>query len=167
MAFGRAAATSKSTETKPVDKWQVTMLFAIILTIACFCVAYVEGVLESFYAKFGPPFTVGSVIIASWHRFCLYVTLLIFYQIFNVIMQETFGRKFEREHLQQKKWKGDEVIMLSIYNMYRWCGTVLHILVASTRFDIWLILALVDTVTRAIIWFNPKSNGRVPRIFSL
>lgn len=164
MGFSQAAATS-TTETKPVR--HVTMVFAIILTIACFGVAYIEGVLESFYVKVGPPFTVGSVIIASWRRFCLYVTLLIFYQIFNVIMQETFGRKFEREHLQQKKWNGDEVIMLSIYNMYRWCGTVLHILVASTRFDIWLILALVDTVTRAIIWFNPKSNGRVPRIFSL
>jgi hypothetical protein len=166
MAFGRSPM-SKSIQIKKVDNRHVTMFCAIILTIACFCVAYIEGVMNQFYSSFGPPFTVGSVIIESWDRWVLYVSLLIGYQVFNVLMQESFGRQFEREHLQEKQWNGDEVTMLCLYNLYRWCGTVLHILVAATRFDIWLILAIVDTITRAIIWYNPETNGRSPRIFSL
>ena len=166
MAFGRSPM-SKSIQIKKEDNRHVTMFFAVILTIACFFAAYFEGVMDSFYSSFGPPFTVGSVIIESWDRWVLYVSLLVAYQIFNVLMQESFGRKFEREHMQEKQWNGDEVTMLCLYNLYRWCGTVLHILVAATRFDIWLILAIVDTITRAIIWYNPETNGRTPRIFSL
>jgi len=170
MAFGRVSTMSKSSvesQVSQVDIRHVTMFFAVLLTIACFFVAYIEGVMDSFYTSFGPPFTVGSVIIESWDRWVLYVSLLICYQVFNVLMQESFGRQFEREHLQEKKWNGDEVLMLCLYNLYRWCGTVLHILVAATRFDIWLILAFVDTITRATIWYNPEKNGRTPRIFSL
>ena len=167
MAFGRAAVMSKSDETKSVDNGHITMFFAVSLTFACFFVAYFEGLLDSFYDAFGPPFSVGSVTIKTWERWLLYVSLLILYQIFNVLMQESFGRKYERQHLQQKKWNADEVLMLCLYNLYRWCGTVLHILVAATRFDIWLIIAIVDTITRSVIWYNPDTNGRTPRIFSL
>ena len=165
MAFGRVS--TKSSVASQEDNRHVTMFFAIILTIACFFAAYFEGVMDSFYSSFGPPFTVGSVIIESWDRWVLYVSLLIGYQVFNVLMQESFGRQFEREHLQEKQWNSDEVFMLCLYNFYKWGGTVLHILVAATRFDIWLILAVVDTITRAIIWYNPETNGRSPRVFSL
>jgi hypothetical protein len=165
MAFGRVS--TKSPVASQEDNRHVTMFFAVVLTIACFFAAYFEGVMDSFYSSFGPPFTVGSIIIESWDRWVLYVSLLVAYQIFNVLMQESFGRKFEREHMQEKQWNGDEVTMLCLYNIYKWGGTVLHILVAATRLDIWLILACVDTITRAIIWYNPETNGRSPRIFSL
>jgi hypothetical protein len=120
MAFGRVSTMSKSSVESQVDIRHVTMFFAVLLTIACFFVAYIEGVMDSFYTSFGPPFTVGSVIIESWDRWVLYVSLLICYQVFNVLMQESFGRQFEREHLQEKKWNGDEVLMLCLYNLYRW-----------------------------------------------
>ena len=165
MAFGRVS--TKSSDASQVDNRHITMFFAVILTIACFFAAYIEGVMDSFYISFGPPFTVGSVIIESWDRWVFYVSLLVAYQIFNVLMQESFGRQFEREHMQEKQWNSDEVAMLCLYNIYKWGGTVLHILVAATRLDIWLILAVVDTITRAIIWYNPETNGRSPRVFSL
>jgi len=165
MAFGRVS--TKSSVASQEDNRHVTMFFAVVLTIACFFAAYFEGVMDSFYSSFGPPFTVGSIIIESWDRWVLYVSLLVAYQIFNVLMQESFGRQIEREHLQEKQWNSDEVAMLCLYNIYKWGGTVLHILVAATRLDIWLILACVDTITRAIIWYNPETNGRSPRIFSL
>ena len=168
MPFGRVSIKSAEiSKIKKVENGHFVMFFANILTIACFCVAYIEGVMNQFYSSFGPPFTVGSVIIESWDRWVLYVSLLVAYQIFNVLMQESFGRKFEREHMQEKQWNSDEVAMLCLYNIYKWGGTVLHILVAATRLDIWLILAVVDTITRAIIWYNPETNGRSPRIFSL
>jgi hypothetical protein len=167
MPFGRAVSMSKTAETKTVDNGHTVMFFAIVLTFSCFYVAYIEGVMDSFYSSFGPPFSVGSVTIGSWNKWLLYVSLLIAYQIFNVLMQESFGRQYEREHLQEKKWVVGEVIMLCLYNLYRWGGTVLHILVAATRFDIWLILAVVDTTMRGFLWYNPETNGRSPRVFAL
>ena len=105
MAFGRVS--TKSSDASQLDNRHVTMFFAVILTIACFFAAYIEGVMDSFYISFGPPFTVGSVIIESWDRWVFYVSLLVAYQIFNVLMQESFGRQFEREHMQEKQWNSD------------------------------------------------------------
>ena len=48
-------------------------------------------------------------------------------------------------------------------NFYKWLGTILHILVAVTRVDVWLLIAFVDTIARAIMWHENDQNGRRPR----
>jgi|TARA_B110000091_G_C13670692_1_gene413621 hypothetical protein len=76
-------------------------------------------------------------------------------------MEETLGRDIERKHIEKKIWTQQEVFYLSCYNLYKWLGTILHILVAVTRLDIWFAIALVDTVARACMW--KPSTARIRR----
>ena len=136
--------------------------FSLLITIICFVLLWVENIWGGFF-QMGPPFQVGSMVIDSWLKWWVFVGLLIFYQATHVYMEETLGRTFERQHIEQRRWTIYEVFQLSCYNLYRWLGTILHVLVAVTRLDIWFALAIVDTIARACMW--KPSTGRSTRLF--
>ena len=104
-----------------------------------------------------------KALFKSWASWATFVGLLILYQGSQVYLEETIGRDIERKHIQQQKWTKEDVFILSCYNFYKWLGTILHILVAVTRVDVWLLIAFVDTVARAIMWQENDQNGRRPR----
>jgi hypothetical protein len=136
------------------------VVFSLLITIICFVMLWVENIWDGFF-HLGPPFQVGSIVIDSWLKWWVLLGLLILYQCTNVYMEETLGREIERQHIEKKKWTPSEVFYLSCYNLYKWLGTILHILVAVTRLDIWFAIALVDTLARAFMW--KPSTGRTPR----
>lgn len=136
------------------------VVFSLLITIVCFVLLWVENIWGGFF-HLGPPFQVGSIIIDEWWKWWVFVGLLVLYQCTNVYMEETLGRDMDRGLHEKKKWTTEEVIYLSCYNLYKWLGTILHILVAVTRLDIWFAIAVVDTVARACMW--KPSTGRTPR----
>jgi len=84
-------------------------------------------------------------------------------------MEETVGRKIEKQHIEHAKntpRASKDILELIFYNIYRWLGTIIHILVAVTRLDIWLIIAVIDTIARAYMW-SKSTNGRRPRMFTM
>jgi len=147
----------------------------LIIRLAGFSVIWAEDAWADFY-HWGPPFKVGSIVIRDWTSWSVFVGLLVLYQGSQVYLEETTGRDIERRHMgihytgkecviQQKKWSNEDVFLLSCYNFYRWLGTILHILVAVTRVDVWILIALVDTFARAFMW-RPKELGkRQPRVY--
>ena len=136
------------------------VVFSLLITVICFLMLWVENIWDGFF-HLGPPFQVGSIVIDEWWKWWVFVGLLVLYQCTNVYMEETLGRDMDRGLHDKKKWTTEEVIYLSCYNLYKWMGTTLHILVAVTRLDIWFAIALVDTIARACIW--KPSTGRTPR----
>jgi len=136
------------------------IVFSLLITIVCFVLLWVEDIWNGFF-HLGPPFRVGSIVIDEWWKWWVFVGLLVLYQCTNVYMEETLGRDIERKHIEKKIWTQQEVFYLSCYNLYKWLGTILHILVAVTRLDIWFAIALVDTVARACIW--KPSTARIRR----
>jgi len=136
------------------------IIFSLLITIVCFVLLWVENLWDGFF-QLGPPFQVGSIVIDEWWKWWVFVGLLVLYQCTNVYMEETLGREMDRGLHDKKKWTGQEVFYLSCYNLYKWLGTILHILVAVTRLDIWFAIAVVDTVARACMW--KPSTGRTPR----
>lgn len=141
------------------------LLVAVLLvTFGCFGALWFEDAWAEFF-HWGPPLRVGSVNIESWTSWAAFIVGLVTFQAVHVYIEETFGRPFERQHIQEKKWTRSDVFWLSVYNFYKWLCTILYILVAITRLDIWLVIAIVDTVTRMLIW-SPQ-NGRYPRTFTL
>jgi hypothetical protein len=136
------------------------VVFSLLITVICFLMLWVENIWDGFF-HLGPPFQVGSIVIDEWWKWWVFVGLLVLYQCTNVYMEETLGRDMDRGLHDKKKWTTEEVIYLSCYNLYKWMGTILHILVAVTRLDIWFAIALVDTIARACIW--KPSTGRTPR----
>ena len=152
-------------------------LVAVFLLITCiaFGVIWAEDAWADFY-HWGPPFKVGSIVIRDWTSWSIFVGLLVLYQGSQVYLEETTGRELERKHmgiqyngnqgiLQQKKWSNEDLFILSCYNFYRWLGTILHILIAVTRVDVWLLIALVDTIARAFMWKPGQNGGRQARTF--
>lgn len=141
------------------------VLVALMFTLGAFGLLWAENIWRDFY-HWGPPFKIGSIEIETWATWRLFVFLLIVYQTLNVYLEETSGRAFEREHIQKKqKWSSYDVFLMSCYNLYKWLGTILHILVAVTRVDVWIAIALVDTIARACMWTYGE-QGRRPRVFS-
>lgn len=138
------------------------IVFSLLITVTCFVLLWVENIWDGFF-QLGPPFQVGSIVIDEWWKWWVFVGLLILYQCTNVYMEETVGRDIERQHIQQKKWTRTEILYLSCYNLYKWLGTILHILIAVTRLDIWFAIAVVDTAARIFMW--SPSAGRTPRVF--
>jgi len=136
------------------------IVFSLLITIVCFVLLWVEDIWNGFF-HLGPPFRVGSIVIDEWWKWWVFVGLLVLYQCTNVYMEETLGRDIERKHIEKKIWTQQEVFYLSCYNLYKWLGTILHILVAVTRLDIWFAIALVDTVARACMW--KPSTARIRR----
>jgi len=136
------------------------IVFSLLVTVVCFVLLWVEDIWNGFF-HLGPPFRVGSIVIDEWWKWWVFVGLLVLYQCTNVYMEETLGRDIERKHIEKKIWTQQEVFYLSCYNLYKWLGTILHILVAVTRLDIWFAIALVDTVARACMW--KPSTARIRR----
>jgi len=138
------------------------IVFSLCITVTCFVLLWVENIYDGFF-KLGPPFQVGSIVIDQWWKWWVFVGLLVLYQTTNVYMEETVGRDIERQHLEQRKWTHKEVFLLSCFNLYKWMGTILHILVAVTRLDIWFAIAVVDTIARTCMW--KPTTDRTPRVF--
>jgi hypothetical protein len=136
------------------------IIFSLFITIICFVLLWVENIWDGFF-HLGPPFQVGSIIIDEWWKWWVFVGLLVLYQCTNVYMEETLGREMDRGLHDKRKWTVQEVFYLSCYNLYKWLGTILHILVAVTRLDIWFAIAVVDTIARACMW--KPATGRTPR----
>ena len=136
------------------------LFVSLLVTLVCFAVLWVEDLWADFY-HWGPPFTVGSIVIQTWGRWWVFVGLLVLYQAAHVYIDETSGRRFERKHLTGEKFTDTELFVLCCYNLYKWLGTILHILVAVTRVDIWLAIAVVDTLARTAMRYS--SNGRRAR----
>lgn len=136
---------------------------SLIITLILFGVLWAEDLLHDFW-HWGPPFQVGSIQIKDWAQWWIFVALLALYQISTVYIEETAGRDLERKHIKKEPFTDNELLILACYNFYRWLGTILHILVAVTRVDVWLVFAAVDTLVRLCIWH--ESGGRRPRVFS-
>ena len=139
------------------------VVVSLCITIICFGIIWAEDAWSDFY-HWGPPFKVGSITIKDWTSWSILVGLLVLYQASHVYLEETIGRKFERNHTFQAEWTLGDIFVMACYNLYNWLGTVLHILIAVTRVDVWLLIALVDTIARFIIWKTNITNGRRPRI---
>ena len=143
------------------------VVVSLTITMICFGVLWAEDAWADFY-HWGPPFRVGSIVIKDWTSWAVFVGLLVLYQASQVYLEETTGRDFERKHIQQKEWSKEDVFIMACYNLYKWLGTILHILVAVTRVDVWLLIALVDTIARGCMWYSSDTHGRRPRtLYSL
>ncbi len=141
----------------------ILIFLSLLITIVGFALLWAEDVWADFF-KLGPPFEIGSIVIETWGKWWSFVILLILYQSTTVYFEETVGREFERKHIQKKDFNTFELFTLSCYNIYRWLGTILHILIAVSRLDIWLCIAVIDTFVRLLLWRKQK-GGRLPRSF--
>lgn len=144
-----------------MSQWLV--ILSMLLTIVSFGIIWFEHIWTDFYA-WGPPFQVGTMIIKDWTRWWFFVALLVLYQISNVYIEETTGREIERKHINEESWSKTDVIFFACYNFYKWLGMILHLLIAVTRFDVWFLIAVVDTLFRAYMW--KPSGGRRQRSFN-
>ena len=143
------------------------VVISLTVTMVCFGILWAEDAWSDFY-HWGPPFQVGSIVIKDWASWAVFVGLLVLYQASQVYLEETTGRDFERKHIQQQEWTKEDVFIMACYNFYKWLGTILHILVAVTRVDVWLLIAMVDTIARVVMWYSSDNHGRRPRtIYSL
>ena len=136
------------------------LIFVLIISSGCVVGLWVEQAWDEFF-HWGPPMKVGSIQINNWPQWFGFLTVLILFQTIHVYMEESYGRPFDRQHIQEKKWTKQDIIWLSLYNFYKWLYTILYILIAITRLDIWLVVAIVDTCVRAFLW--SPNNGRQPR----
>ena len=139
------------------------LIFVLIISSGCFVGLWVENAWDDFF-HWGPPMKVGSIQIDNWGQWCFFLSILILFQTIHVYMEEMYGRPFDRQHIQEKKWTKQDVVWLSLYNFYKWLYTILYILIAITRLDIWLVVALVDTCVHAYLW--SPDNGRQPRVLT-
>jgi len=139
------------------------IFISLLITLVCFCILWAEDLWTDFYT-WGPPFQIGSIVIETWGRWWVFVGLLVLYQASHVYIEETTGRQLERKHIKQEPFTEHELFVLACYNFYKWLGSILHILVAVTRVDVWLAIAAIDTVVRLCMWHS--SPGRKPRVFT-
>lgn len=138
------------------------VVFSLLFTITAFAVIWAEDVWDDFY-QWGPPFKVGSINIRDWTRWAWFVSLLVLYQGTQVILEETYGREIDKQFIDERKWSNVDVFILSCYNLYKWLGTILHILIAVTRIDVWILIAVIDTLFKATMWYTWEKNGRAKR----
>jgi len=149
-------------------QYNMLVLFSLFFTILFFGIIWEEHMWDGFF-QLGPGFKVGSIAIENWNQWFIFFTFITIYQVANVYMEETVGRKIEKQHIEHAKdtpRTSKDILELIFYNIYRWLGTIIHILVAVTRLDIWLIIAVIDTLARAYMWSN-SPNGRRPRMFTM
>ena len=140
------------------------IVLVTVVTTAILFLLWVEQILDDFY-HWGPPFKVGSIVIETWWKWWLYVGLLVSYQVVHVYIEETIGRETERKHTLKIPLTSEDIFIMACYNFYKAAGTILHILVAVTRVDVWLLIALVDTIARVCIWNSCLNDGRKQRLF--
>ena len=140
------------------------LCLSVFATIVAFGVLWFEDAWSEFY-HWGPPFKVGAITIKTWWRWGIFLGLLILYQIMSVYIEETIGLSIERRRIQSqtKQFTRQEIFMVSVFNLYKWLGTILHIFVAVTRLDVWIALALMDTLLKTYLWMDGPSQGRKPR----
>lgn len=140
------------------------VVVSLTITIVCFGVLWAEDAWADFY-HWGPPFTVGSIVIKNWGAWGVFVGLLVLFQASQVYLEETLGRDIERKHIHKQPLSSEDIFVMACYNFYKAAGTILHILIAVTRVDVWLLIAFVDTIARVLMWNSCYDKGRKPRIF--
>ena len=147
---------------------EMTKYFVVVslaITITCFAVLWAEDAWSDFY-HWGPPFKVGSIVIKNWSSWGVFVALLVLFCASQVYLEETLGRNIERKHIHKQPLSSEDIFIMACYNFYKAAGTILHILIAVTRGDVWLLIALVDTIGRVLIWNSCYDKGRKPRVFN-
>ena len=127
------------------------LLISLLTTVTALSFLWYEDVWGDFY-KWGPPFQIGSIVIKNWTQWWVLVGLLMVYQIVTAFVEETAGKHIEQTKLVRQHWDNDMVYWMALFNMYKWIGTILHIFIAVTRFDMWIVIAVIDTVLRALVW---------------
>ena len=136
------------------------IVISLILTTVGFFTIWEENMSEDFF-NLSLPFKIGSFVIDTSFKWWMFVAMLFLYQMTNVYMEETIGREIEIGHVKKTRWTCSQVFEMSLYNCYKWLGTILHILVAVNRLDIWFIIVFVDVMFRAYLW--RPNGGRRPR----
>ena len=68
------------------------VIFSLLFTMIFFVVIWEEHLWDGFF-KLGPGFQVGSIVIETWTHWFLFFGFLTCYQIANVYLEETVGRK--------------------------------------------------------------------------
>ena len=120
-------------------------------TAAALILLWYEGVWGDFY-RWGPPFQIGTIVIKTWEHWWGLVFLLIVNQTVTAYVEETVGKHIEHAKLVKQSWTHDFVYWMALFNMFKWFGMILHIFIAVTRFDMWVVIAVIDTVLRALVW---------------
>lgn len=147
-----------------VQMTKYLVVVSLVITIACFAILWAEDAWSDFY-HWGPPFTVGSIVIKTWGAWSVFVGLLVLFCASQVYLEETIGRDIERKHIHKLPLTNEDIFIMACYNFYKAAGTILHILIAVTRVDVWLLIALVDTIGRVLMWNSCYTKGRSPRLF--
>lgn len=137
-----------------------------VLTLVFFLVAWYEDIDKDFF-KVGPPVRLGTINIDTTLKFWLLVVFLILYQTMKAYLHESFERDIEHKYhlLQENKYciTSKDVVLFACSNFFKWFSMFLSILVAVTRFDIWLLVTIVDVCIRTAFWRSYITNGRHPR----
>tara|TARA_B100001059_G_C17683713_1_gene501163 strand:+ start:123 stop:569 length:447 start_codon:yes stop_codon:yes gene_type:complete len=137
-----------------------------VLTLVFFLVAWYEDIDKDFF-KVGPPVRLGTINIDTTLKFWLLVVFLILYQTMKAYLHESFERGIEHKYHQLEKCRNQvtskDVVLFACSNFFKWFSMFLSILVAVTRFDIWLLVTIVDVGIRTAFWRSYITNGRHPR----
>ena len=136
------------------------------LTIVFFLMAWYEDIDKDFF-KVGPPIRLGTININTNFKFWTLVVFLVLYQVMKAYLHETFERKIDYKYHQLQKNKHnvttEDILLFACSNFFKWFSMFLSILVAVTRFDIWLLITLVDVGFRTWFWNSQITNERTPR----
>lgn len=137
-----------------------------ILTLVFFLVAWYEDIDKDFF-KVGPPVRLGTINIDTTLKFWLLVVFLVLYQTMKAYLHESFERSIEHKYhrLQEDKYRitSNDILLFACSNFFKWFSMFLSILVAVTRFDIWLLVTIVDVGIRTMFWSSYMTSGRTSR----
>ena len=137
-----------------------------VLTLVFFLVAWYEDIDKDFF-KVGPPVRLGTINIDTTLKFWLLVVFLVLYQTMKAYLHESFERLIEHKYhqLQENKYRitTTDIVLFACSNFFKWFSMFLSILVAVTRFDIWLLVTIVDVGIRTAFWRSYMTSGRHPR----
>ena len=138
-----------------------------VLTLVFFIIAWYEDIDKDFF-KVGPPVQIGTIHVDTTLKFWCLVVFLIVYQSMKAYLHESFERSIEHKYqqLQTDKYQitTEDIILFACSNLFKWFSMFLSILVAVTRFDIWLLVTIVDVIIRTVFWNSYMTQGRRPRL---
>lgn len=118
-------------------------------------------------AGWGPGIRIGSMDIETWLQWTVFVFVVSSYQIIRAVVHDMLGRRLQRTDLGLEPiTTGATIYLLIVYNLYSWFCLIVNVILVFTKVDIWIIVVLIDTITKAIFWANRlPDKGRVPRIY--
>lgn len=134
-----------------------------LLTFVFFLLAWYEDMDKDFF-KVGPPVQIGTIHVDTTFKFWCLVVFLIVYQSMKAYLHESFERSIEHKYLllQADKYQitTEDIVLFACSNFFKWFSMFLSILVAVTRFDIWLLVTIVDVVIRTVFWNSYMTQDR-------